>query len=243
MPGERFLIVNADDFGRSPGINRGVIRAHENGIVTSASLMVRYPASREAAEYARSHPNISVGLHLDLGEWVCRDWNWTPLYQVVPPHDVVAVRDELSRQLSIFCELVGQVPSHIDSHQHAHLREPALAAAADMAGGIGIPLRNCSPQVRYCGSFYGQTADGSAYPGGITRDALIRILAELQPGFTELGCHPGAEDDLETTYLRERVQEMKILCDPRVRSALTRFKVQPCSFFAVLALSASRTGD
>lgn len=47
------LVVNADDFGRSPGVNRGVIRAHEHGIVTSATLMVRWPAAREAAEYAR----------------------------------------------------------------------------------------------------------------------------------------------------------------------------------------------
>jgi len=43
--GTRFLIVNADDFGQSPGINRGIIKAHADGIVTSVSLMVRWPAS------------------------------------------------------------------------------------------------------------------------------------------------------------------------------------------------------
>ena len=45
----RYLIVNADDLGRSPGVNRGVIEAHAGGIVTSASLMVRWPAAAEAA--------------------------------------------------------------------------------------------------------------------------------------------------------------------------------------------------
>ena len=62
----RYLIVNADDFGQSTGINKGVIQAHEEGIVTSASLMVRWPAAPEAAAYARNRPGLSVGLHVDL---------------------------------------------------------------------------------------------------------------------------------------------------------------------------------
>jgi predicted glycoside hydrolase/deacetylase ChbG (UPF0249 family) len=52
----RQLIVNADDFGQSAGVNRGVIEAHENGIVTSASLMVRWPDAADAARYARPAP-------------------------------------------------------------------------------------------------------------------------------------------------------------------------------------------
>ena len=53
MPSRRYVIINADDFGQSPGINRGVIQAHEQGLVTSASLMVRWPAAAEAAAYGR----------------------------------------------------------------------------------------------------------------------------------------------------------------------------------------------
>ncbi|MGA2658858.1 MAG: ChbG/HpnK family deacetylase, partial [Verrucomicrobiota bacterium] len=55
----RGLIVNADDFGLDPGVNRGIIKSHEYGIVTSASLMVRWPAAAEAAAYAREHPELS----------------------------------------------------------------------------------------------------------------------------------------------------------------------------------------
>jgi chitin disaccharide deacetylase len=69
----RYLIVNADDFGLSEGVNRGIIEAAEKGIVTSASLMVRQPAAAAAAAYARKLDRISVGLHLDLGEWVYRN--------------------------------------------------------------------------------------------------------------------------------------------------------------------------
>jgi chitin disaccharide deacetylase len=60
------LIVNADDFGRSPSINRAVIRAHREGILTSASLMVNEPASAEAVALARENPKLGVGLHLTL---------------------------------------------------------------------------------------------------------------------------------------------------------------------------------
>src|SRR5215210_6058372 len=99
MPPDRFLIVNADDFGQSPGVNRGVIAAHERGIVTSASLMVRWPAAAEAAAYARARPGLSVGLHVDLGEWVYRDGAWAARYEVARADDRAAVAAELARQL------------------------------------------------------------------------------------------------------------------------------------------------
>ncbi len=63
---DRRLIVNADDFGRSPSINCAVIRAHEEGILTTASLMVNEPACDEAVRLARAHPRLGVGLHLSL---------------------------------------------------------------------------------------------------------------------------------------------------------------------------------
>src|SRR5436309_9670936 len=60
------LIVNADDFGRSTSINAAVIRAHREGILTTASLMVNEPAFAEAVALARENPGLGVGLHLTL---------------------------------------------------------------------------------------------------------------------------------------------------------------------------------
>ena len=64
----RYLIVNADDLGASPGVDRGILEAHARGIVTSASLMVDTPWSAEGAARARATPALSVGLHIVLPE-------------------------------------------------------------------------------------------------------------------------------------------------------------------------------
>lgn len=229
-----FLIVNADDFGLSPGVNRGVIFAHENGIVTSASLMVRWPAAGEAARYARERRSLSVGLHLDLGEWIYRGGQWVPLNHVARLDDPAEVREQVSRQLSAFRELMGQDPTHLDSHQHVHLREPVRSILVETARALRVPLRKCGTEVRHCGRFYGQTAEGDPYPEGIAVSALIGILRELPPGFTELGCHPGmGQDNLDTMYVDEREEEVKTLCDPLVRTALAELGVTLCSFAGI----------
>ena len=230
MPAKRYLIVNADDFGQSPGVNRGIIEAHEQGIVTSTSLMVRWPGAAEAAAYSRTHPKLSLGIHIDLGEWVFRQDSWVALYEVVPPGDASAVEQEVSRQFAAFQRLAGRPPTHIDSHQHVHLEEPVRSAVLVIAEKLEIPVRHCSSLVRYCGEFYGQTADGSALPDLISLDALIKILAALEPGFTEMATHPGMGDDLDTMYCSERAKELKVLCDPRIRAALDEMGIELRSF-------------
>jgi predicted glycoside hydrolase/deacetylase ChbG (UPF0249 family) len=231
MVGERrLLIVNADDFGQSRGINRGIIEAHRHGIVTSASLMVRWPAVVEAAAYARAHPALSVGLHLDLGEWIFRGDRWKALYEVVPLSDRKKVAGEVSRQFDLFRDIVGRDPTHVDSHQHVHLKRPVRRLVTGLAAELGIPVRNCSPGVRYCPRFYGQTEQGAPYPEGIGVARLTEILAELPPGWTELGCHPGDATDLDTMYRAERGREVTSLCDRGIRDAMYARGVELRSF-------------
>ena len=66
MTAARRLIINADDFGRSHAINQAVLRAHREGVLTTASLMVNEPACEEAVAMARENPSLGVGLHLSL---------------------------------------------------------------------------------------------------------------------------------------------------------------------------------
>jgi predicted glycoside hydrolase/deacetylase ChbG (UPF0249 family) len=233
MTAPRSLIVNADDFGQSPGVNRGVIEAHERGIVTSASLMVRWPAAESAAAYARVHPSLTVGIHVDLGEWVFREATWVPIYEVVPRNDRTQVTAEISRQLNEFGRLMGRQPTHIDSHQHVHREEPVRSILRRMARELGVPLRGNSRRVRYRGDFYGQTEEGSPLPELISVEHLMAILNALPGGVTELGCHPGLGDDLETMYRTERTDEVNVLCDARVRAAITSLGIRLCGANAI----------
>jgi predicted glycoside hydrolase/deacetylase ChbG (UPF0249 family) len=225
----RYLIVNADDFGLSAGTNRGIFQAHEHGIVTSASLMVRQQAAAQAIEEARRFHKLSLGLHLDLSEWSYRDGEWRQVYQVVPPADMVAVEAEILRQIELFRQLAGRDPTHLDSHQHVHNQQPMRAVFAKVARDLRLPLRNFNPNVSFCGEFYGR-GKGDPFPEGITVENLCRIIGSLPAGITELGCHPGLDAGLDSDYCPERSEEVRTLCHSRVRAELDRERVTLVSF-------------
>jgi len=153
-----------------------------------------------------------------------------PVYEVVPVDDIEAVKNEVTRQLASFRRLVGKDPTHIDSHQHVHLREPARSALVDVSCELHVPLRHLTPGVHYCGNFYGQTAEGYPFPDAISVEGLLKILTALPIGFTELGCHPGAGNDLNTMYRNERERELETLCDSRVRATIKNQEIELRSF-------------
>ncbi len=231
----RRLIINADDFGQSQGINDGIIRCHEQGVVTSASLMVRWPWARAAAEYARDRPALSVGLHIDLGEWVCQNGEWRPLYQVVPPNAPSAIEAEIACQLEMFQRLVRRDPTHLDSHQHVHRHEPVRTFVTQISDRLGVPCRSFSDGVTHRGEFYGQTGEGHSLDGAITVERLIAILVALPVGTTELGCHPGLRGDAPGMYVAEREHEAHVLCDSRVRAAIDAEGIELLSYRDVIS--------
>jgi predicted glycoside hydrolase/deacetylase ChbG (UPF0249 family) len=232
----RRLIVNADDFGLSAGVNAGIVAAHERGIVTSASLMVDGRGAPEAARYARTE-GLDLGLHVDLGEWCYQDGEWSPAYERVEMSDATAIAAEIERQLGLFVELVGSVPSHLDSHQHVHLEDPAASIVAVIGRRIGVVVRDRGQMVRYEGGFYGQTGKGEPWPDGITRESLCAIVRELPQGVTELGCHPGLADTSGSPYGAERDQEVGTLCDPEIRALLEDLQIDLITFTDLAGLS------
>jgi predicted glycoside hydrolase/deacetylase ChbG (UPF0249 family) len=229
MPAHKQLIINGDDFGQSPGITEGIIRARTRGVVTSASLMVRWPAARQAAAYGVATPAFALGLHLDFGEWRCSGTAWTPIYEVVPVENAGAVRFEALSQLDQFRRLLGRDPTHLDSHQHAHRLEPVRTILLELADELHVPLRECS-SIHYCGDFYGQGVTGDAWPDRISVNGLIDILRALPTGMHELACHPSSSDDVDSMYRTERQRELETICDPRVRQVLADEDIQLVSF-------------
>jgi predicted glycoside hydrolase/deacetylase ChbG (UPF0249 family) len=224
----RNLIVNADDLGLSAAVNEGILAAREEGIVTSASLMVRQGAAAAAAQRAAEHPGFALGLHLDLGEWNYEQGEWTLAYSHCDSDDPEAVEAECRAQLERFRALLGRDPTHLDSHQHVHESEPVRGVAEVLAAELGVPLRNRS--IRYEGGFYGQSGKGEPFPEGITPELLIELIRSLSPGWTEIGCHPAAGPVPSSSYDAERQAELEALRDPAVKDALAEAGVELRSF-------------
>jgi len=209
----KWLIINGDDFGASRGINRGIIQAHRDGILTSASLLVDRPASEAAAALAREHTKMRLGLHLELD---------------AGDPDKVAVQCE--RQMARFQELTGERPTHVDSHHAVHYDARVLPHVLVFARQAGAPVRGHSV-ARHVGSFYGQWG-GATHPEQIGVEGLLRLLdAEVREGVTELSCHPGyVEPGFRSSYRIERELELRTLCDPRVRHAIRDRGIQLIGF-------------
>ena len=226
----RRLIVNADDFGQSAGINEGIVRCFERGILTSASLMVRWPEAKAAVEYARAVRHFSIGLHVDLGEWVYRNGEWVELYSVAATDDPTAVRQEVFNQLETFRSLMGSDPTHLDSHQHVHRAAPVDAIVRELGATLGVPVRQTGTAIQYVGGFYGQGVKGEALHGAISVQHLSELLRALPEGTTELGCHPGLRRDARGMYVDEREQEVSALCDPRIPAIIAAEGIALISF-------------
>ena len=226
------LIVNADDFGQSEGVNKGIITTFELGILTSASLMVRYPAAIAAAEYSIKN-NLDLGLHLDLGEWIFSNNEWIPVYEVVSMDNEKVIEEEIVKQLNTFIRMVGRNPTHIDSHQHVHRNKSIRPLFFEIARKLNVALRSFSQNVEYCGDFYGQNSNNTTYHEGISVSNLNRIISTLPEGITELACHPGFNVEFETMYKIEREKEVNSLCDKSVRETIINEDVELCSFSGI----------
>ncbi len=239
------LIVNADDFGRAHGVNAGILRAYRDGIVTATTMMVSAPGSAEAGSIARATPSLDVGVHLTLtyGRPVSDPQAIRSLVEPggafprVPGAFVGtgrAAREEAlveyRAQWARAGDLIGRPPSHLDSHHWLH-DDPAMEwAIVALARETALPVRPHDDaqrdRLRAAGV---HTVDhyrrDFQHEGHVDIATLERILANLNDGVTELGCHPG-EADAElartSTYAALRVDELATLTDPRIKLAVAR---------------------
>jgi len=133
----RILTVNADDFGFTRGVNRGIVDCRLRGILTSATLMANGEAFEDAVELAREHPSLDVGAHLVLVQGRSA-LNGAPL----PPGVPGLIPALALRRLDPYAELRAQMEkilaagvrvTHLDTHKHTHLLPPVLDAVLRLA--------------------------------------------------------------------------------------------------------------
>lgn len=252
MSGDRRLIVNADDFGRSPGINRAIIDCHAGGIVSSTTLMVNLPWTGEAVALWRAHPSLGLGLHLNFcyGTPVS-DPNAVPslvdregcfvtdtcwLAANASPDDVVR---ETQSQLERFVQLVGRWPTHLDSHKYLHSAGRVRDAVIDVAAQHRLPVRAATDEDRSAIKAAGlQTTDRfeSRFHGldgiGVTREVLATALRDMTGGVTELMCHPGYVDEhiQDSSYAADREREVDALTAPEIRVLIDQLGIRLITF-------------
>jgi predicted glycoside hydrolase/deacetylase ChbG (UPF0249 family) len=150
------LIVNADDFGRSPGVSRGILEAHREGIVTSTTVMINQPAIEHQLAQAMACVELGIGLHLVFSAWrpvlaaslvpglvdeKGRFLDQHTLWARAERIPLAQLRAELSAQFERFVALAGRPPDHLDCHHFVHLYPPFFQVYADLAAELNLPLR------------------------------------------------------------------------------------------------------
>lgn len=160
----RQLIVNADDFGLTPGVNRAIVETHGGGVVSSATLMANGPAFADAVQRARAAPTLSVGCHVVLVDGApvsepdavdtllaIRSAEPDKFHSRLPAVAARAVlggfdRDQLVEEISAQVRTVqstGLQVTHLDTHKHTHVFPEILGALLRAARICGVPaLRN-----------------------------------------------------------------------------------------------------
>ncbi len=227
----KYLIINADDFGASVGLNRGILEGHAHGVVTSTSLMVTGAAVQEAVAMSRDCPGLSIGLHWDV---------WGEGEHTFDVTDLPAVRSEFHRQVDGFHRLLGRLPTHIDSHHHVHRRAGLIPVFQELVEPLGVPLRG-QDGIRFVGGFYAQWQPMVTNLEYVSVPALQRMLREeVEPGWTEFSCHPGyASPDFTSVYLHEREAELRTLTTPAIRETIETLGIRLMNYADYLAHRAS----
>ena len=218
----KFLIFNADDFGASAGVNRGILECHTRGVLTSTSLMVTGRAVAEAVAMSRDQPALAIGLHWDV---------WGEDEREFDLGNLSLVRDEFHRQLDEFHRLLGRMPTHIDSHRHAHRDAHVMPLFRELTAPLGVPLRD-DGRVTFVGGFYAQWEWQVTNLEYVSVPFLQRMLRdEVADGWTEISCHPGyVTPDYQAVYLREREAEVRTLTDARIRATIGELGIELKSY-------------
>ena len=232
--GTKVIIIHADDLGETHAVNAAATQALERGAVNSASMMVPCPWFPEMADFAKSHPDADLGLHLTLtSERVYYRWgpvapgdqvstlvdengylrhDWDDHPRIDPKQVEIELHAQVERALRM-----GVHPTHLDSHQYRLIMngKELFDAMLRVAHGYKLPVfvnRDWFAQYPYLASSVGPedvVLDHTVtidpdVPAQKWVDFYLTALKNLQPGVTEFVIHPGFDDEELRAATRER---------------------------------------
>jgi len=232
------MIINADDFGYCRAVNYGIMDAHLNGILTSATLLTNTPGFRHAVALAKDCPSLGVGLHLNIafGQPLTKGSTLTGKdgYFIKPgslpsshTYQMEDIQAELEAQYQKFVEAMGQKPTHLDSHLFTTDSNPVMAAAArELAVKYRLPMRNHDiPGFSHVDfvqfrTYYGEP--GLSYVYDNIEDISSRPYVELMS-------HPAYMDSYllkSSSYNVQRLTELDFLISSETKKMIKEYSIE-----------------
>lgn len=246
------VIINADDFGFSRGVNLGILEGFQNGIITSTSMMVNMPGFEHAVSLMKQYPQLlKVGLHLVTsveysvvkGLKTVTDENGHFYHdeKKIAACDEEELYKEYEAQYQRFVEIVGIKPTHIDFHWcHTPVQ---LKTAIRLAKKYDLPLRACDKEIEalyqkegvrfvpnYISEFYNQD---DRHTEVSTMIGLLQRSLEAGLDVIHFAVHPAYVDwDLLnlSSYNTQRAKEFKVLTDPKIMDFIKENQIELTCF-------------
>lgn len=238
------LIVNADDFGYSKGINLGIIEGFENGILTSTTLMTNMPGAEHAFSLMDKYKNLlNVGIHLVLGagspvsqnvySLIDNNGNFHKMNTLLELAMISDIEKEFNSQMEKFLSF-GYKPTHIDCHQHSHKNKDILDIVLKIAHKYSLPLRMFDKGELLKGKYaHIKTIDyfvGEFYGEDISIELIKSLIEEsLNHNTVELMCHPGYVDQIlldNSSYNTKRAKELSILISKEIKEFIIKNNIE-----------------
>jgi chitin disaccharide deacetylase len=230
------IIVNADDFGYSRGVNYGILDSHLNGIVNSTSLMMNMFGTDHAIELAKKNPSLQVGIHLvltcgkpllqDVPSLVDTNGNFKRLSRLKGNMDISLsdLEREWSAQIEKFLAS-GLNLTHIDSHHHVHTFNEFLPVIQKLANKFQLPVRTNGYERIEGVEAFSDVCLVDFYGDGVTSNYFQLLPERVKKGQkVEVMCHPAYLDSYllsGSSYTHDRLKEIDVLTTVKLPEGVT----------------------
>jgi len=242
----KYLIINADDFGFSPQINKGICDAYLRGVVTDTTILIHSPYAEEAIAMA-SEISLPVGIHIDFVTDFARNHDLNKQDAIGPDgqlarelfmreyhkkinhlyscEELIIFRNEIRNQILKFIDLTGEKPSHLDYHFGLHYLPDVMAIYLTVAEEYEIPVRwgkqyaGVNPY-RYAPKVFCD----EFHAENATFNGILKIIDKPWVGVMEICCHPGyvTPNELPDLYNSEREIELAVLTNPELKAEFSK---------------------
>lgn len=222
------VIINADDFGYTKAVTEGIIKGYHQGIIRSTTALCNMEHINYGKELLKDCPDLAVGVHLTLtlgksltvNQTLTDEQGYFFKPEKLQNHhfDIEEVYHEFKAQIEKFIEIFGFMPSHLDSHHGMHDFQNNLEVTQRLAQEYHLPVRRYN-HFLFVNEFI---------KDNVSVEGLIQILEKYQNQDIEIMSHCG-ECDLElylkSSYALPRVQELAVLCNPRIKEYIQTHQI------------------